>query len=215
MPESSIDSQGPKPPATDADARFWRWQSKERHAATFQTSSTDRPSPTFTSTTSDYVLVELSCGLLDTTLTKKNPAVAGNTTFLASELSGDSVHHATSETSWTASRHMNCVSTPQSFVLQTEAIASAPYSTGSRPVMETSRRQGASNSRTNALQHQSHHWSLYRFDTVEEHESTALSRPSPLATLPSMQYACWQHGCNGRTFTTLSNYRRHCRERSL
>ena len=29
------------------------------------------------------------------------------------------------------------------------------------------------------------------------------------------QVQCWQHGCNGRTFSSLSNYRRHCREKGL
>ena len=29
------------------------------------------------------------------------------------------------------------------------------------------------------------------------------------------QVRCWQHGCNGRTFSSLSNYRRHCREKRL
>lgn len=29
------------------------------------------------------------------------------------------------------------------------------------------------------------------------------------------KFQCWEHGCGGRTFTNLSNYRRHCRERSL
>lgn len=28
------------------------------------------------------------------------------------------------------------------------------------------------------------------------------------------QFYCWLHGCNGRAFTNISNYRRHCRERS-
>lgn len=28
-------------------------------------------------------------------------------------------------------------------------------------------------------------------------------------------YQCWEHGCEGRVFSTLSNYRRHCRERSM
>jgi len=25
---------------------------------------------------------------------------------------------------------------------------------------------------------------------------------------------CWQHGCDGRTFSSLSNYRRHCKEKN-
>ncbi|KAF2722287.1 hypothetical protein K431DRAFT_266617 [Polychaeton citri CBS 116435] len=25
---------------------------------------------------------------------------------------------------------------------------------------------------------------------------------------------CYQHGCDGRSFTSLSNYRRHCREKA-
>ena len=29
------------------------------------------------------------------------------------------------------------------------------------------------------------------------------------------QVQCWQHGCKGRTFSSLSNYRRHCREKRL
>lgn len=36
-------------------------------------------------------------------------------------------------------------------------------------------------------------------------------------TKPSKQelpVQCWQHGCNGRSFSSLSNYRRHIRERS-
>lgn len=28
-------------------------------------------------------------------------------------------------------------------------------------------------------------------------------------------FQCWDHGCNGRIFSTLSNYRRHCREKKL
>ncbi|KAF2721776.1 hypothetical protein K431DRAFT_284467 [Polychaeton citri CBS 116435] len=28
-------------------------------------------------------------------------------------------------------------------------------------------------------------------------------------------FQCWDHGCDGRTFSTLSNYRRHCREQSV
>lgn len=27
-------------------------------------------------------------------------------------------------------------------------------------------------------------------------------------------FQCWDHGCDGRSFSSLSNYRRHCRERS-
>lgn len=41
--------------------------------------------------------------------------------------------------------------------------------------------------------------------------------PAGLLSLPTQQklsYVCWQHGCKGRSFTTLSNYRRHCREKS-
>lgn len=32
--------------------------------------------------------------------------------------------------------------------------------------------------------------------------------------VPSKLVPCWLHGCNGRTFSSLSNYRRHCREKS-
>ncbi|CAK1366484.1 unnamed protein product [Cercospora beticola] len=33
------------------------------------------------------------------------------------------------------------------------------------------------------------------------------------ASKPQEQvYFCWQHGCQGRPFTNLSNYKRHCRE---
>ncbi|CZT21319.1 uncharacterized protein RCC_07183 [Ramularia collo-cygni] len=28
-------------------------------------------------------------------------------------------------------------------------------------------------------------------------------------------FQCWDHGCGGRIFSTLSNYRRHCREKKL
>lgn len=28
-------------------------------------------------------------------------------------------------------------------------------------------------------------------------------------------FQCWDHGCGGRVFSTLSNYRRHCREKKL
>ncbi|CAK1362614.1 uncharacterized protein RHO25_007130 [Cercospora beticola] len=35
----------------------------------------------------------------------------------------------------------------------------------------------------------------------------------PMDMSPSY-YFCWQHGCNGRAFTNLSNYRRHCKEKS-
>jgi hypothetical protein len=27
-------------------------------------------------------------------------------------------------------------------------------------------------------------------------------------------FQCWDHGCDGRKFSSLSNYRRHCRERN-
>jgi hypothetical protein len=148
-------------------------------------------------------------------LDKRSPAVAGNTTVFASEPAEDNVHSATSETSWTAIRHINGVLTPQSFILQTNAIAPEPESTKSQFVMETPKTEGTANLRTDILQHESHYSSLCGFDTVEEQGNVITSRPPPLATSPSMQYACWQHGCNGRTFTTLSNYRRHCKERSF
>jgi hypothetical protein len=38
--------------------------------------------------------------------------------------------------------------------------------------------------------------------------------PTSPHMLQKVQYVCWQHGCKGRKFTTLSNYRRHCKERS-
>jgi hypothetical protein len=44
----------------------------------------------------------------------------------------------------------------------------------------------------------------------------ALSTPhqTPPATMLSSGYLrCWQHGCGGRSFSSLSNYRRHCKEK--
>lgn len=28
-------------------------------------------------------------------------------------------------------------------------------------------------------------------------------------------FQCWDHNCDGRTFSTLSNFRRHCREKTM
>lgn len=33
-------------------------------------------------------------------------------------------------------------------------------------------------------------------------------------TMSTEHIECWLHGCNGRVFASLSNYRRHCRERT-
>ena len=33
--------------------------------------------------------------------------------------------------------------------------------------------------------------------------------------LNTIQLQCWQHGCNRKEFSSLSNYRRHCREKKL
>lgn len=33
-------------------------------------------------------------------------------------------------------------------------------------------------------------------------------------TSESLKYRCWNHNCNGRTFSSLGNYRRHIREKS-
>lgn len=41
--------------------------------------------------------------------------------------------------------------------------------------------------------------------------ATALPQKANNATHPIQ---CWLHNCNGRSFTYLSNYRRHCREKS-
>jgi hypothetical protein len=35
---------------------------------------------------------------------------------------------------------------------------------------------------------------------------------SPLSKLSCIR--CWQHGCEGRSFSNISNYRRHCKEKS-
>jgi len=41
------------------------------------------------------------------------------------------------------------------------------------------------------------------------------SHTSPRETSPTAgPIRCWLHNCNGRAFTHLSNYRRHCREKS-
>nr|POE54278.1 hypothetical protein CFP56_77802 [Quercus suber] len=47
--------------------------------------------------------------------------------------------------------------------------------------------------------------------------SGSQKQPTDVAStlaLQERQYVCWLHGCNGRTFTNFSNYRRHCKERS-
>ena len=51
-------------------------------------------------------------------------------------------------------------------------------------------------------------------------ESTTVAKDSNRAyvqdpNINKSQVQCWQHGCNGRTFSSLSNYRRHCREKRL
>ncbi|KAK3939619.1 hypothetical protein QBC46DRAFT_387423, partial [Diplogelasinospora grovesii] len=43
----------------------------------------------------------------------------------------------------------------------------------------------------------------------EDEKTTAASRSKPFSDL-----RCWDHGCNGRAFTTSSNLKRHQRERS-
>lgn len=55
------------------------------------------------------------------------------------------------------------------------------------------------------------------------YDSTAACNPDSLAWYPhenfawqpgpTRSYRCWQHGCDGRSFSSLSNYRRHLRER--
>jgi hypothetical protein len=43
--------------------------------------------------------------------------------------------------------------------------------------------------------------------------ASALSNPvHPLYLSSSNGLECWLHGCNGRVFTSVNNYRRHCRE---
>jgi hypothetical protein len=49
-------------------------------------------------------------------------------------------------------------------------------------------------------------------DTVDmswSQDDTMGWQPTPMGS-----YKCWQHGCAGRSFSSLSNYRRHLRERT-
>jgi hypothetical protein len=49
-----------------------------------------------------------------------------------------------------------------------------------------------------------------RSDSEEQSHQVATSAQD-MATRPTL-IRCWLHGCKGRSFTHLSNYRRHCRE---
>lgn len=40
-----------------------------------------------------------------------------------------------------------------------------------------------------------------------------LAAPELQRTTSATRIKCWQHGCRGRTFSLLSNYRRHCKEK--
>ena len=51
-----------------------------------------------------------------------------------------------------------------------------------------------------------------RSDSLERNSQAAT--PTPDAATKTTLIRCWLHGCNGRSFTHLSNYRRHCREKS-
>lgn len=56
-------------------------------------------------------------------------------------------------------------------------------------------------------------WAQYNY------RSPDLLRTAPPPQMPCLKpttrvYYCWQHGCSGRSFSKLSNYRRHCREKT-
>lgn len=44
--------------------------------------------------------------------------------------------------------------------------------------------------------------------------STRQKTPAKLQSISSDCIRCWQHGCGGRSFSNVSNYRRHCKEKS-
>ena len=55
------------------------------------------------------------------------------------------------------------------------------------------------------------HFGSYRGD---RRGSTATSGPEPVVLEAPKKPQCWDHGCNGRHFSTFSNLLRHQREKS-
>lgn len=52
----------------------------------------------------------------------------------------------------------------------------------------------------------------YRLLPAEHHELNSVATAPELVS--RTEYQCWQHGCNGRSFTNLNNYRRHLIEKA-
>jgi hypothetical protein len=50
--------------------------------------------------------------------------------------------------------------------------------------------------------------------TVSDDRCSQVPAPAQDTAVKTNLIRCWLHGCNGRSFTHRSNYRRHCREKS-